>query len=364
MQITNIATALERRKEMSESKKVVVITGVTGQDGSNMVDFLLSNHNDGDIHIYGGARRLSISNHDNIKHLEGNPNFTLINLDVTDASCITRVVKDLSPDYFINFAAQSFVGSSWDFPVQTWDTNATAVLHMLEAIRLYNPDCRFYQAGSSEEYGDVIYSPQDENHPPRPVSPYGATKVAARQLVKVYRDSYGLYACCGLLFNHEGVRRGEEFVTRKISKGVAKIKKSMELGIKFEPLQLGNINSKRDWSDSEDFIRGVWLMLNREEAEDFVLSSNETHEISKFVSLAFEAAGITGRWEGEGLEAKFVNYQNVVLVEVNEEFYRPAEVDLLYGDSSKARDKMGWNPRVSFPELVRKMVLHDLSEMS
>jgi GDPmannose 4,6-dehydratase len=359
MEAINISSAIKIR-EMSESKKVIVVTGVTGQDGSNMVDFLLDTHEDGEIHIFGGVRRLSTPNHENVEHLEGNPNFSLINLDVTDSSCITRVIKDLKPDYFINFAAQSFVGSSWDFPVQTFATNATAVLDMLEAIRLYNPSCRFYQAGSSEEFGDVVYSPQDEKHPPRPVSPYGASKVAARALVKVYRDSFNLYACAGLLFNHEGLRRGEEFVTRKITKGVARIKKSMEQGVPFDPIQLGNIKAKRDWSDSEDFIRGVWLMLNEDKPEDYVLSSNETHEISEFVTLAFEAAGITGRWVGEGLEAKFANFQDIVLVEVNEDFYRPAEVNLLYGNSDKAREEIGWKPEISFPNLVKRMVLNDL----
>lgn len=365
MQILNITTAREIRNEMNPNEKCVVITGVTGQDGSNMVDYLLqrviANEADG-LHVYGGARRLSLDNHTNIEHLKNNENFSLINLDITDTTCVTRVIKDLQPDYFINFAAQSFVGSSWDLPKQTFAVNATAVLDMLEAIRLYAPLCRFYQAGSSEEFGDVAYAPQDEKHPSRPVSPYGASKVAARALVKVYRDSYNLYACSGFLFNHEGVRRGEEFVTRKITKGVARIKRAMMDGEKFEPIQLGNVNSKRDWSDSEDFVHGVWLMLNQDKPGEYVLSSNETHEIKEFVSLAFNAAGIHGVWRGEGMDEKFVtDLHNYILSEVNEKFYRPAEINLLYGDSSKARKELKWAPRVSFPQLVRKMVSNDLS---
>ena len=371
MKILSLDSALEIKEKMKEESKTrVVITGVTGQDGSNMVDFLLSQFPDGEIHIFGGARRLSVENHDNIEHLKNDKNFSLINLDITDSSCITRVVRDLRPDYFINFAAQSFVGSSWDLPRQTFATNATSVLDMLDAIRLYAPSCRFYQAGSSEEFGDVAYSPQDENHPSRPVSPYGASKVAARALVKVYRDSYNLYACAGLLFNHEGLRRGEEFVTRKITKGVARIKNSLDRGELFDPIQLGNIHSKRDWSDSEDFVKGVWLMLNQDEPKDYVLSSDETHEISEFVYLAFQAAGISGEWSGEGEKAVFKNFsfspgssinQGLELVEVNKDFYRPAEINLLYGDSTKAREELGWKPEISFPDLVKRMVHHDVN---
>jgi GDPmannose 4,6-dehydratase len=362
-----------------EGKKVVFVTGVTGQDGSHMTDYLLTNT---DYFIVGGARRLSIKNHENIKHLENNPRFKLVNFDLSDAHSISKIVEKLKPEYFINLAAQTFVGSSWDFPSQTWECNTTSVIHILEAIKQHKPSCRFYNAGSSEEYGDVEYIPQDENHPAKPRSPYGASKSAARQLVKVYRESYHLYAIQGLLFNHEGTRRGEEFVTRKITKGVARIKKAIVEGKSFEPIELGNVKAKRDWSDAEDFVKGIWLMLNQEKCrvdmdsnmqiEEYVLSSNETHTIAEFVWHAFKIAGIEGAWHGEAERAEFsistkdaIKYEPVssVLVKINPKFYRPAEVDLLLGDSTKARNELGWKPEISFEQLVEKMVLNDLKQI-
>jgi GDPmannose 4,6-dehydratase len=375
MDILNIADA----KNLIGTNKVVFVTGVTGQDGSFMADYLLKNT---DYIIFGGARRLSIKNHENISHLENNSRFHLVNFDLSDAHSISKIVESLKPDYFINLAAQTFVGSSWDFPAQTWECNTTGIIHILEAIRLHKPSCRFYNAGSSEEYGNVAYVPQDENHPARPRSPYGASKSAARQLVKVYRESYNLYAIQGLLFNHEGTRRGEEFVTRKITKGVARIKKAIVEGKPFEPIELGNVKAQRDWSDAEDFVKGIWLMLNQEKCrvdmdsnmkiEEYVLSSNETHTIAEFVWYAFKAAGIEGGWHGQAELAEFsistkdaIKYEPVVsvLVKINPKFYRPAEVDLLLGDSTKARRELGWKPETSFEQLVEKMVLNDLKQI-
>src|ERR1043166_3031485 len=218
--ILNIHNAV---KFLDSNKKTVIITGVTGQDGSFMSDYLLQNT---DHIIFGGVRRLSVHNHKNISHIKSD-RYHLINFDLTDSHSISQIIDKLKPDYFINFAAQSFVASSWDFARQTWECNSTAILDILEAVRLYNPTCRVYNAGSSEEFGNVIYSPQNEEHPLRPRSPYAASKAAARQLIKVYRESYNLYAVQGWLFNHEGTRRGEEFVTRKITKGIAKIKKAI-----------------------------------------------------------------------------------------------------------------------------------------
>ena len=375
MDILNIADA----KNLIGTNKVVFVTGVTGQDGSFMADYLLKNTN---YIIFGGARRLSIKNHENISHLENNSRFHLVNFDLSDAHSISKIVESLKPDYFINLAAQTFVGSSWDFPAQTWECNTTGVIHILEAIRLHKPSCRFYNAGSSEEYGNVAYVPQDENHPSRPRSPYGASKSAARQLVKVYRESYNLYAIQGLLFNHEGTRRGEEFVTRKITKGVARIKKAIVEGKPFEPIELGNVKAQRDWSDAEDFVKGIWLMLNQEKCrvdmdsnmkiEEYVLSSNETHTIAEFVWYAFKAAGIEGGWHGQAELAEFsistkdaIKYDPVVsvLVKINPKFYRPAEVDLLLGDSTKARKELGWKPETMFEQLVEKMVSNDLKQI-
>jgi GDPmannose 4,6-dehydratase len=351
------------------NKKVVFITGVTGQDGSFMIDYLLKNT---DHFVVGGARRLSIKNHENIKHLENNPRFKLINFDLSDAHNIYKIVQELKPDYFINLAAQTFVGSSWDFPAQTWECNTSGVIHILEAIRQHKPSCRFYNAGSSEEYGNVAYTPQDENHPLKPRSPYGASKAAARLIVKVYRESYNLYAIQGLLFNHEGTRRGEEFVTRKITKGVARIKKAISEGKSFEPIELGNVKARRDWSDAEDFVDGIWKMLNQDSPSEYVLSSNETHTIAEFVWYAFKAAGIEGTWHGEAELAEFsintkdaLKYEPVasVLVKINPKFYRPAEVELLLGDSTKARKELGWKPETSFEQLVEKMVANDLKQI-
>lgn len=393
MEIYNISDA----KKFMNNKKTVFVTGVTGQDGSHMVDYLLKNT---DYTIFGGARRLSIKNHENIKHLETNPRFQLINFDLSDAHSISKTIEQIKPDYFINLAAQTFVGSSWDFPAQTWECNTTGIIHILEAIRQHHPTCRFYNAGSSEEYGNVAYTPQDEEHPARPRSPYGASKSAARQLVKVYRESYNLYAVQGLLFNHEGTRRGEEFVTRKITKGVARIKQALVNGKTFEAIELGNVYAKRDWSDAEDFVDGIWRMLNQEQYRDdlknlpigrplltgettkdiqkelvskikeYVLSSNETHTIKEFVELAFKHAGIDGGWHGNGTSEEFSvtptcleKYEaaSSVLVKINPKFYRPAEVDLLLGNSNLARADLKWTPKTSFEQLVSKMSKNDLS---
>ena len=339
--------------------KKVIITGVTGQDGSFMADYLLKNT---EHTIIAGVRRLSVKNHENIKHLINNPRFRLIDLDVADQANTELVISEERPDYFINFAANSFVGVSWKMPVNHMETNTMSVLYQLEAIRKHCPNCRYYNAGSSEEFGDVLYSPQSELHPIRPRSPYGVSKASARHMVKVWRDSYSLYAIQGWLFNHEGTRRGEEFVTRKITKNVARIKNEYVLG-DFQPLELGNVDAKRDWSDAEDFVEGVWLMLNQEEPKEYILSSNETHSIREFVEEAFNFAGFAiekCEWVGRGVNEKYL-HEGKVLMKINPDFYRPAEVELLWGDSSKARTDLGWEPKSSFLGLVKKMVDHDLA---
>jgi GDPmannose 4,6-dehydratase len=345
--------------------KKVIITGVTGQDGSYMADLLLE---DTDYEIYGMVRRTSTKNYKNIEHLLSNPRFKIVTGDLSDSQSIDNLIREIKPDYFINLAAQSFVGASWQIPEQTFDIDAIGVIRCLEGVRKHVPNCRFYNAGSSEELGNVDYSPQDENHPLKPRSPYGAAKAAARHIVKVYRESYNLFAIQGLLYNHESERRGEEFVTRKITKNIARIKKAINKDEKFEPLELGNIDAKRDWSHAKDFVRGIWLMLNQSEPKEYVLSSGETHTVREFIEKAFKMVGIFGQWVGKDITEQYIlkktlnsiYYDNQILVKINPEFYRPAEVDLLLGDSSKARKELNWKLDISFDSLVKIMVENDL----
>jgi len=341
--------------------KKVIITGVTGQDGSHMADYLLKHT---DYQLYGAVRRLSVKNHENILHLEDEPRFKLINMDLNDAHSMRDVILDIQPDYFINFAAQSFVAGSWEYPIQTWDTDANSVLHILESIRRFAPQCRFYNAGSSEEFGDVAYTPQDENHPLLPQSPYGAAKCGARHIVRVYRESYNLFAVQGWLFNHEGVRRGLDFVTRKITHTVAKIKLAIERGNPVPVLNLGNIEAQRDWSDAEDFMEGVWLMLNQAQPKNYVLSSGKMHTVRHFLNSALEAAGIDFIAKGEGENEKYFTTDGVLIFEVNPKFYRPAEVHKLCGDPSLAEKELGWTRKTDFAGLVTKMYENDYSLLS
>jgi GDPmannose 4,6-dehydratase len=338
--------------------KKVLITGVTGQDGSYMSEYLL---NISEYEVYGVVRRSSTKNYKNIKHLINNSRFKIVTGDLSDSQSIDNLVREIKPDYFINLAAQSFVAASWEIPEQTFEVDAVGVIRCLESIRKHAPKCRFYNAGSSEELGNVDYSPQDEKHPLKPRSPYGAAKAAARHIVKVYRESYNLYAIQGLLYNHESERRGEEFVTRKITKNIARIKKAIDYGFEFEPLELGNIDAKRDWSHAEDFVKGIWLMLNQEDPNEFILSSGETHTVREFIEKAFNIVGLHGKWVGQGIDECFYLENSLIkLVSINSKFYRPAEVDLLLGDSSKARVELNWKPEISFDSLVKRMIDNDL----
>ena len=341
--------------------KKVIITGVTGQDGSHMADYLLANT---DIEIIAGVRRLSVKNHENIEHLEENPRFKLIDLDVTDQHNVNRVILQEKPDYFINFAANSFVGTSWKMPVNHMETNCMAVLYQLCAIAEHAPNCRYYNAGSSEEFGDVVTSPQDETHPLRPRSPYGASKAAARHLVKVWRESYNLYAIQGWLFNHEGSRRGLDFVTRKITHTVARIKIAIEKGKKAPILKLGNIEAKRDWSDAEDFMDGVWLMLNQEKPKNYVLGSGEMHTVREFMEEALKCAGIEFKPSGKEEDEKYHTKDGLLIFEVDQKFYRPAEVHELRGDPSLAEKELGWARQTDFQGLVKKMYKSDYAALS
>lgn len=346
--------------------KTVLITGVTGQDGANMAEHLLENT---DYQVVGMIRRSSNPNLSNCDEFKNNKRFQFEYGDLSDSQSINQIVKKIQPDYFINFAANSYVGCSWQMPEQMFDVNAVGVLRCLEAIRNIKPSCRFYSAGSSEEWGNVDYSPQDLKHPLKPRSPYGASKASARHIVKVYRESYDIFAIHSILFNHEGTKRGEEFVTRKITKNVARIHHAINNREPFDPLELGNLDSRRDWSDSEDFVKGVWKMLNLEKPKDYILASDETHSIREFVEKAFTEAGIEGVWHGKGIKEEYSlpNYimeendvKSSVLVKINEKFYRPAEVELLLGDSSLARKELDWKPEISFDKLVSKMVKFDI----
>ena len=341
--------------------KKIIITGVTGQDGSHMADYLLKNTN---FKIYGAVRRLSVKNHENILHLENEPRFELINMDLNDAHSMRDAIIDIQPDYFINFAAQSFVAGSWDYPIQTWDTDADAVLHILESIRRFAPACRFYNAGSSEEFGDVIYSPQNEEHPLRPQSPYGAAKCAARHIVRVYRESYGLFAIQGWLFNHEGTRRGLDFVTRKISNGVAKIKHAIESGKEIPILQLGNIDAQRDWTDAEDFMEGVWMMLNRDKPKNYVLASGKMYTVREFLNESLKCADIKFISKGSEENEEYYTEDGKLIFKVNPKCYRPAEVHELCGDCSLAEQEMGWTRKTDFYGLVKKMYDNDCKLLS
>ena len=345
-----------QRKNLNNMKKVL-ITGVTGQDGSYMAEYLL---NFTEYEVYGIIRRSSTKNYKNIEHLLNKSRFKIVTGDLSDSQSIDNLVREIQPDYFINLAAQSFVAASWEIPEQTFDVDAVGVIRCLESIRKHAPKCRFYNAGSSEELGNVDYSPQDEKHPLKPRSPYGAAKAAARHIVKVYRESYNLYAIQGLLYNHESERRGEEFVTRKITKNVARIKKSLDNNQEFKPLELGNIDAKRDWSHAEDFVRGIWLMLNQEKPNEFILSSGETHTVREFIEKSFNVVDIKGKWEGQGVnECFYLENSDIKLVCINPIFYRPAEVDLLWGDSNEARLKLNWRPEISFDCLIKRMVDND-----
>lgn len=346
--------------------KTVLITGITGQDGANMAEYLLANTN---YKVVGMIRRSATNNLTNCKGFKDNKNFSFEYGDLSDTQSINEIVKKVQPDYMINFAANSYVGCSWQMPEQIFDVNTVGVLRCLEAIRNIKPSCRFYSAGSSEEMGNVDYSPQDLKHPLKPRSPYGASKASARHIVKVYRDSYDLFAIHSILFNHEGTKRGEEFVTRKITKNVARIHHALQSGQPFKPLELGNLDSKRDWSDSEDFVRGVWMMLQQSEPKEYILSSDETHSIREFVEIAFKEIGIEGVWHGERLNEEYslkeedmqrLGAVSSVLVKINPDFYRPAEVELLLGDSTLARKELGWKPKISFDKLVKKMVRFDV----
>lgn len=331
--------------------KNALITGITGQDGSYLAELLLEKG----YNVYGIMRRKSVVDYGNVDHIKDKINF--IYADMTDPISLISAMKISQADEVYNLAAQSFVATSWDTPIGTAEIDALGVTNMLEAIRTVKPSCRFYQASTSEMFGKVQEIPQKETTPFYPRSPYGVAKLYGHWITKNYRESYGLYACSGILFNHESERRGKEFVTRKITDAVARIKHGIQ-----DHLELGNMDAKRDWGHSKDYVRAMWLMLQQEEADDYVIATNETRTVREFVETAFAQAGIEIAWEGSGVdEIGKDKATGKVLVKVNPKFFRPAEVELLIGDPKKAETTLGCKREIAFPELVERMVKNDMA---
>ena len=339
--------------------KTALITGITGQDGSFLSELLLEKG----YEVHGIIRRSSVDYRERIAHLEGRPHFHLHYADLTDSMSIVKVVALVRPDEIYNLAAQSHVQVSFDSPEFTANVDAVGVLRVLEAVRAcgLSQTCRIYQASTSELYGKVEEVPQNENTPFHPYSPYAVAKLYGYWIVKEYREAYGMYCCSGILFNHESERRGETFVTRKITLAAARIAQGMQ-----EVLLLGNLSSKRDWGYARDYVECMWLILQQERPEDFVIATGVQHTVREFATLAFRYAGIELRWEGEDEHERGIDVQTgKVRVQVSPDFYRPTNVVNLWGDPTKARACLGWNPsKTSFEELVRIMVEHDMAQVA
>jgi GDPmannose 4,6-dehydratase len=334
-----------------------IVTGITGQDGAYLAELLLEKG----YKVFGAYRHTSAPNFWRIEELgiKDHERLELVGYDLTDFSSIMRLIQQAEPQEIYNLAAQSFVGLSFEQPLTTAEINATGPLHFLEAIRMINPEIRYYQASTSEMFGKVQTIPQHEDTPFYPRSPYGVAKLFAHWMTVNYRESYNLYACSGILFNHESKLRGKEFVTRKISDGVARIKHNIQTHI-----ELGNMNAKRDWGHAKDYVEGMWRMMQQDNADSYILSTGRTETVRDFVKMAFAAADIDVAFDGQGEEE--VAYEvgrGRVLVRVNPQFYRPAEVDLLIGDPSKAREKLGWESRTNLEELCRGMVHADITRV-
>lgn len=339
--------------------KKALITGVTGQDGSYLAEFLMNKGYD----VHGTIRRSSVDFRERIAHLEGKPNFHLHYADMGDSMSIMQVVAKVRPDEIYNLAAQSHVQVSFDAPEFTADVDAVGVLRVLEAVRLCGlaDTCRIYQASTSELYGKVEEVPQNELTPFHPYSPYAVAKLYGFWIVKEYREAYNMFCCSGILFNHESERRGETFVTRKITLAAARIAQGKQ-----EKLYLGNLSSLRDWGYAKDYVECMWLILQHERPEDFVIATGVQHSVREFCYLAFKYAGIELEFQGEGLDEKGIDKATgKVVVEVSPDFYRPTDVVNLWGDPSKAKKELGWNPQTtSFEDLVRIMVKHDMHKVA
>ena len=340
-------------------KHIALITGITGQDGSFLAEFLLEN---GYV-VHGTIRRSSVDYRERIAHLEGTPNFHLHYADLGDSMSIMQIIGKIRPTEVYNLAAQSHVQVSFDAPEFTADVDATGVLRVLEAVRQsgLTETCKVYQASTSELYGKVEEVPQNENTPFHPYSPYAVAKLYGYWIVKEYREAYNMFCCSGILFNHESERRGETFVTRKITLAAARIAQGKQ-----DKLYLGNLSSLRDWGYAKDYVECMWLILQNKTPEDFVIATGEQHSVREFCQLAFHYAGIELEFRGEGLEEKGIDKATGrVLIEVSEDFYRPTDVVNLWGDPTKARKELGWNPmKTSFEELVSIMMKHDMEKVA
>jgi len=340
-------------------KKVALITGITGQDGAYLAELLLEK---GYI-VHGIKRRSSLFNTDRIDHLYKDPHERYVNLflhygDLTDSTNLIRIIQEVQPDEIYNLAAQSHVKVSFETPEYTANADGIGTLRILEAIRILKLEkkTRFYQASTSELYGLVQEVPQKETTPFYPRSPYGVAKLYAFWITKNYREAYNMYACNGILFNHESPVRGETFVTRKITRAAAKI----SLGLQSK-LYLGNLDAERDWGHAKDYVEGMWMMLQQDEPEDFVLATGKKVSVRSFIEMAFKEANIKLKWEGTGVDEKGIDVSNgKIIVEIDPKYFRPTEVDLLVGDASKANTKMGWYPKYTVEELVKEMMAHDL----
>lgn len=340
-------------------KHIALITGITGQDGSFLAEFLLEKG----YEVHGTIRRSSVDYRERIAHLEGTPNFHLHYADLSDSMSIMQIIGKIRPTEVYNLAAQSHVQVSFDAPEFTADVDAIGVLRVLEAVRQNGliEVCKIYQASTSELYGKVEEVPQNENTPFHPYSPYAVAKLYGYWIVKEYREAYNMFCCSGILFNHESERRGETFVTRKITLAAARIAQGKQ-----DKLYLGNLSSLRDWGYAKDYVECMWLILQNKIPEDFVIATGEQHSVREFCQLAFRYAGIELEFRGEGLEEKGIDKATGrVIVEVSEDFYRPTDVVNLWGDPTKARKELGWNPmKTSFEELVHIMVKHDMGKVA
>lgn len=337
--------------------KSALITGITGQDGSYLSEFLLEKG----YEVHGIIRRSSVDYRERIAHLEGTPHFHLHYGDMSDSMGLVKVVGEVRPDEIYNLAAQSHVQVSFDSPEFTADVDATGVLRILEAVRAcgLTETCRIYQASTSELYGKVEEVPQNENTPFHPYSPYAVAKLYGYWIVREYREAYNMFCCSGILFNHESERRGETFVTRKITLAAARIAQGKQ-----DKLYLGNLSSLRDWGYAKDYVECMWLILQNKQPEDFVIATGVQHSVREFCQLAFHYVGIELHWEGEGINEKGINEDGRVLVEVSKDFYRPTDVVNLWGDPTKAKRELGWNPsKTTFEELVKLMVESDMRKV-